>query len=210
MITDPTEAQDELERLWNQLKPSFHASAFRNGEGWHTRLTYDTVERLGFHCDSTAIPGRRGPQGHPMNWEGAPNHPFFPAGDDLCKTGPDRALIEVPMSTWLLQAPHDARAKIRYMNPAVHPHLFANALRNWENACNSLPTDVCVWVMIFHPDEVLSTASADALYSRSLKDLCQNLVLFAERLQRLGHEFEWTTISVAAERWRTSQRRATA
>ena len=206
MITNPREAQDELERLWDQLEPSFHASAFRNGEGWHTTQTYNAVERLGFRCDSTAIPGRRGAQDHPMNWEGAPNHPFFPAVDDLCKASSDRALIEVPMNTWLLQAPHDARAKIRYMNPSVHPQLFANALQNWENACNSGPSHVCVWVMILHPDEVLSTASADALYSRSMTALCQNLASFAGTLQRLGQDFEWTTISDAAERWRTSQR----
>src|SRR5437762_2298196 len=64
------EAQDELERLWSKLNATFQPTSFRNGEGWHTPETYSAVERLGFYCDSTAIPGREGGAGHPMNWLG--------------------------------------------------------------------------------------------------------------------------------------------
>ena len=91
------------------------------------------------------------------------------------------------------------------MNPAVHPGLFANALKNWENAWNESGSDLCVWVMIFHPDEVLASQGADALYSRSVRDLYRNLLLVAESLQRNGQEFEWTTVSEAAACWRTHQ-----
>ena len=205
LITDPQRAQDELERLWSALKSNFHATAFRHGEGWHTPRTYNVVERLGFHCDSTAIPGRSGIVGHPMNWDGAPNQPYFPDPEDLRKSGPQRPMVELPMNTWRLQAPHDAAPRVRYMNPAVHPGLFANALKNWENACNASASDLCVWVMIFHPDEVLESLGADALYSRSVRDLCRNLLSIAESLRRLGQEFVWTTVSEAAARWRTDQ-----
>lgn len=206
LITDPQRAQDELERLWNALKSDFHATAFRHGEGWHTPRTYNAVERLGFDCDSTAIPGRGGVDGHPMNWNGAPNQPYFPDREDLCKSGPQRPMLELPMNTWLLQAPHDAAPRVRYMNPAVHPGVFANALKNWENACNVIASDLCVWVMIFHPDEVLASQGADALYSRSVRDLCGNLLSMTESLQRLGHDLQWTTVSEAAARWRIHQR----
>ena len=207
IMTDPAEAQDELERLWSTLKHSFRPTAFRNGEGWHVPQTYATVERLGFRCDSTAIPGRKGAIGHPMNWEGAPNQPYFPAPDDLRKSGPGRSLLELPMNTWKLQAPYDPEPRVRYMNPAVHPHLFANALNNWENACNHLPANLAIWVMIFHPDEVLATQGADALYARSTRKLCANLLSIADALRRLGHDFEWLTVSMAAERWRLHQQR---
>ena len=210
IITDPLQAQDELERLWNKLKSALAPTAFRNGEGWHRPETYATVERLGFRCDSTAIPGRIGGPGHPMNWQGAPNQPYFPASDDLRKPGPERSLLELPMNTWRLQAPHDDAPRVRYMNPAVHPRLFANALKNWENACTISPSDLCVWVMIFHPDEVLATQGDDALYARSTQTLCANLVSVAESLRRLGHDFEWVTISDAAERWRGHQQRLSA
>ncbi len=207
IITDPLQARDELERLWNKLKTTLHPTTFRNGEGWHTPETYAAVERLGFRCDSTAIPGRRGGNGHPMNWEGAPNQPYFPIADDLCRSGPARSLLELPMNTWHLHAPHDDAPRIRYMNPAVHPHLFANALKNWENACKVLTADLCIWVMIFHPDEVLATQPDDALYSRSTQALCANLVAFAECSRRTGEEFEWATVSEAADRWRKHQQR---
>jgi hypothetical protein len=205
LITDPQEAQDELERLWTNLKSTFRATAFRNGEGWHTTETYATVERLGFLCDSTAIPGRSGGSGHPMNWQGAPNQPYFPLPNDLCKPGGCRPLLELPMNTWLLQAPHDDAPRVRYMNPAVHPHLFANALQNWENAGKALPFDLYVWVMILHPDEVLATRGEDALYSRSTMALGKNLVSITERLRRLGDDFEWVTVTDAAMRWRGHQ-----
>ena len=207
LITDPLQAQDELERLWSGLKTSFSPTAFRNGEGWHTPETYSTVERLGFLCDSTAIPGRSGGVGHPMNWYGAPHQPYFPDSNNLCKPGPERSLIELPMNTWRLQAPHDHTPRLRYMNPAVHPHLFANALKNWENDCTDLPADLLIWVMIFHPDEVLAAQAPDGLYSRSCEALCGNLVAIAESLQRMEHDFKWTTVSSAAECWRRSQRR---
>jgi hypothetical protein len=137
-----------------------------------------------------------------MNWAGAPNQPYFPVSDDLCTSGPERGLLELPMNTWHLQAPHDSSPRVRYMNPAVHPRLFANALKNWENACNALPADLSIWVMIFHPDEVLATRGDDPLYSRSTQALCSNLVSMAESLRHLGHDFEWVTVSDAAQRWR--------
>jgi len=184
------------------VNTTFHPTAFRNGEGWHTPETYATIERLGFRCDSTAIPGRSGGSGHPMNWEGAPNQPYFPAAHDLCRSGPLRTLLELPMNTWLLQAPYDSVPRTRYMNPAVHPHLFANALKNWENAFAVSSAEVSIWVMIFHPDEVLATLADDALYSRSTKALCSNLIMIAETLLHLGHDVEWVTVSAAAEHWR--------
>ncbi len=210
LITDPLQAQDELERLWSKLNTTFRPTAFRNGEGWHAPETYAAVERIGFRCDSTAIPGRSGGSGHPMNWAGAPNQPYFPAARDLRKPGPERSLLELPMNTWCLQAPHDDAPRVRYMNPAVHPHLFANALQNWENACAHLPPGLYIWVMIFHPDEVLATLAGDALYSRSTRALGTNLISIADSLRRLGHDFEWVTVSNAAERWRGNQQRLSA
>jgi hypothetical protein len=96
------------------------------------------------------------------------------------------------------------------MNPTVHPHLFANALHNWENACTILPADLFAWVMIFHPDEVLDTMGDDGLYSRSMQALCSNLLSMTESLQRVGHDFEWVTVSDAARRWKRHQQRLSA
>ncbi len=205
IITDPAEAKDELERLWTQVRTSLPTTSFRHGEGWHTTETYTTVERLGFLSDSTAIPGRIGGARHPMNWEGAPNHPYFPSSTDVCESGRERPMLELPMNTWMLQAPYDASPRVRYINPAVHPKLFANALQNWENTRNFSTSQLHIWVMIFHPDEVLATQGEDQLYSRSAAALCTNLLSFQDSLQHAGNNVEWVTISQAASRWRRQQ-----
>jgi hypothetical protein len=209
IITEPAEARDELERLWDQIRDDFHPSSFRNGEGWHIPETYATVERLGFYCDSTAIPGRKGGIGHPMNWEGAPNQPYFPQSDDLCRTGAERSLLELPMNSWLLHAPYDTTPRVRYMNPTVHTQLFSDALKSWEKAIRDSPEDFYVWVLIFHPDELLPGQSADALYSRSIVEMCRNLVSMTECLHRLQHNFTWATVSQAAEQWRSRRQTLT-
>ena len=207
IITEPNEAQEELERLWEKLRPVFPAASFRNGEGWHTPVTYATVERLGFQCDSTAIPGRSGTEGHPMNWEVAPNRPYFPSGEDLCTEGPARQLLELPMNTWLVKAPYDGEPKVRYINPSVHPRIFADALERWENTRKISTNQLCVWVMIFHPDEVLSAAGKDDLYSRSMECLLTNVAAFQRNLLKAELEGEWVTVGRAAELWRQSQMR---
>ena len=111
LITDDVEACDEIQSLWEYLAAApFTLKSFRNGEGWHSSRTFTTVESLGFNCDSTAIPGRCGGGGHPMNWAGAPNRPYYPARDDIRAPGQERRLLELPMTTWLLQAPYERRA----------------------------------------------------------------------------------------------------
>lgn len=207
IISDPNEAAEELERLWDKLSDVLPATSFRHGEGWHTLRTYATVENLGFRCDSTAIPNRKGGNGHPMNWTGAPNRPYFPDFADLCAAGTERGLLELPMNTWLLQAPYDAAPKLRYINPAVHLHLFANALRAWENGEKFSSTELYIWVMIFHPDEVLPAEREDNLYARSRTTLFANLISFQESLRRADIEVEWVTIAQAAELWRLSRLR---
>lgn len=205
LITGPSEAREELERLWAMTRTFLPATSFRHGEGWHSPETYATVERLGFRCDSTAIPGRKGATGHPMNWDNAPNQPYFPSATDLRNRGQERSLLELPMNTWIVRAPHDAAPQIRYINPAVHSKIFANALRNWENTRNFSPTTLNIWVMIFHPDEVLPAQGEDGLYSRSASELSVNLALFQESLKCAGQEFEWVTVAQAGERWRQHQ-----
>jgi hypothetical protein len=207
IIADPNESQEELERLWDKLSSVLPATSFRHGEGWHTPRTYATVESLGFRCDSTAIPNRKGADGHPMNWTGAPNQPYFPDFADLCAAGTERALVELPMNTWLLQAPYDAAPKLRYINPAVHLHLFASALRAWKNGGKFSPTELYIWVMIFHPDEVLPGEQEDDLYARSRTALFTNLISFQESLRIADIEVEWVTIAQAAELWRLSHLR---
>ena len=206
LITDPLEACDELERLWAELKTSsFQPTVFRNGEGWHCPQTFSTIERFQFICDSTAIPERCGGSNHPMNWMGTPNQPYFPDRDDIRVPGTERSLLEMPMNTWLVQTPYDSAPKIRYMNPAIHESLFDNALDRWETVNKNADRNLSVWVLIFHPDEVMPTPTQDLLYAHSIKALCRNLQALTMRLQRTGESFEFVTLSPAALRWKQSR-----
>ncbi len=104
------------------------------------------------------------------------------------------------MATWAFAAPYDAAPKTRYMNPAVHPELFVRALADWENSHNSLPPELCIWVLILHPDDVWPQRGPDQLYACSIEAVAKNLAGFAAVLARTG-EVEWTTLTAGARRW---------
>ena len=137
-----------------------------------------------------------------MNWLGTPNRPYFPDSHDIRIPGSERPLLEIPMNTWHVQAPYESQPQIRYMNPAVHESLFANALDNWEAAIKNGDASLYVWVLIFHPDEVMPIPTTDFLYAHSRQALYRNLLAMIARVQRIGHSFEFVTLSDAAARWK--------
>lgn len=202
LIADPAEACDELEGIWEDLRViAFAPKAFRNGEAWHCPETLDTVERLGLRYDSSAVPGRRGTSGHPMDWMGTPNKPFFPSSEDIRRPGAARRLLELPMNTWCVRAPWDAQARPRYMNPAIHRELFVRALAPWRKSVCAGTAPLYVWVLIMHPDEIMAADKRDGLISHSRQVVYRNLESLAEAVQECGHTWEFTTLSAAAQRW---------
>jgi hypothetical protein len=203
LMTDPVEACEELNLLWNDLATcSFKPKAFRNGEGWQHPKLLSTIEKIGLLCDSTAIPGRKGELDHPMNWMGAPNQPYFPDGFDIRKPGAQRPLLEIPMNTWHVKAPYENHPRLRYMNPAIHEPLFMQALDRWGGIVRKMGVGLYVWVLVFHPDEVMATSRSDGLYAHSRQTVCQNLGCLIQRIQEMENTFELTILSEAAVRWR--------
>jgi hypothetical protein len=201
LITNETEAAEELRTIWSELTlAGFEPRCFRNGEGWHTPGTYATVEQFGVGCDSTVIPGRGGAPDHPMDWRGAPNEPYFPDSQDIRHRGAMRSMLELPVATWMLQAPYDIAPRRRYINPAVHEALFSNAVQNCE--VEHRPTQrPRVWVLLLHPDDASVTAPQDALYARSTRVVARNLAAFRARLESCEGSVEFVTLSEAARRW---------
>jgi hypothetical protein len=198
VIAGPMAAASEIAVLGRELAAAgFHPSSFRNGEGWHSTETFNAVEDLGLCWDSTAIPGRLGPPGHPMVWSGVPNRPYFPSSTDIRVPGFRRRLLEVPMNTWMLQAPYDSAPRLRYINPAVHEALF-------ESALQTLPLDCPgphVWTLVLHPDEALTESPRDLLYSRSPETVFRNVQSFADALRSAGHTIRFATVSSAGQEW---------
>jgi len=204
ILTDPVRLEEELQLLWNQLQGSFFVpTAFRNGEGWHTKASLSIVKHLGITVDSTAIPGRKGSGSHPLDWIGTPNQPYFPDDEDIRRPGGKGSLLEMPISTWRLQAPYDDVPKIRYMNPAVHEGLFTAAVSGWrESWRNSADGSFFIWTMVFHPDDVLPEAGRDLLYARSWETVARNVKTVADAIRDLGDDVTFGTVSMAADRWR--------
>lgn len=197
LIDEPAEAADEIRRLWNGLSGSVQTELFRNGEGWHSAATLNVVEELGFRWDSTAIPGRVGEKGHPMNWLGSPNHPYFPHPRDIRVAGAPRPLLEIPMNTWRVKSAYDPQPRLRYINPAIHEPAFSAAVAELSNSSGPLN----VWTLILHPDEVFSGAPPDLLYSRSVDSTCRNIDRFAQTLAASGDEVTFVALSRAGEYW---------
>ncbi|MFO7900328.1 MAG: hypothetical protein R6V58_14870 [Planctomycetota bacterium] len=202
--TDPAWALDELQRLYDRTRETFFdPAAFRHGEAWHNPDTFATIEALGFRVDSTAIPGRAD---EPLDWAGAPNQPYFPHPRDIRRPGPDRPLLEIPMTTWSFQASYDKAPKVRYMNPAVHPRYFDAALRWWNGRLERQPPpELSVWVLIGHPDEIHPDAPDDLLYARSPEHARRNIGRFVETLRGHADEIAFRTLSGAAAQWREWQ-----
>lgn len=203
LISEPQAACDELARLWQDLQGTpFRWRAFRNGEGWHTPQTLRLVESLGIAYDSTAIPGRDDSPAHPRNWAGAPNQPYYPDPADIRARGPRRPLLEMPMTTWPVQAPYDRAPRLRYMNPAVHPPLFASALRRWLNELAIARGDTWAWVFILHPDEAAPQHAPNALYAHEAAAVIENLRAFQNALASRGHTTTCATLSAIGDQWR--------
>ncbi len=201
IITDPAQAVQELERIWKALHGAeWPLLTFRMGEAWQTPQTLDLLEKLGFLVDSTAIPGRDdSANGHPRNWSGTPNQPYYPAPDDVKVAGATRQLLEVPMNSWYFQASYDRQPKLRYMNPCIHADLWEQALERWQE---TLPGEaLSVWVLILHPAEAM-LQEPDLLYAHSLETMIANLRTLETRLQAAGDIVEWTTVYRAAQQWR--------
>ncbi len=199
LIDDPHAAVEEIGRLWEAvLSSSFRFESFRNGEGWHHRATFDAIESLGFRWDSTAVPGRRGSAGHPLDWTGTPNQPYFPDPADIRFPGKERPMIEIPMNTWRVKTSYDLEPQLRYINPAVHALLFGEALNRFRV---NFASPFCVWNMILHPDEILARAEPDLLYARSADVVRHNIGKFASAIREAGHQVQFATISQAGREW---------
>lgn len=201
IITDSTLAVPELQRQHELLKGlPFDLRSFRMGEGWHTAETLNLIETLGYNIDSTAIPGRDdSASGHPRNWRGTPEHPYYPDMTTPRLSGNKRQILEVPMTTWTFQASYDKAPRLRYMNPCIHPELWDQALDSWLPGNDG--TVNTFLVMILHPNEVMPHDEPDMLYAYSLESMKRNLQELQTRLENNGHSVMWTTVQDGAKHW---------
>lgn len=202
VISNEVDACKQLTRVWEDVRNGPHYPlCFRNGEGWHTEATLNCIEEFGIIFDSTAIPGRLGGGDHPMNWQGAANHPYYPDLRNILNSSASRPLLELPMNTWQVEAPYDDRPKLRYMAPSVHESIFKSSLSRWQF---DRSLDLHVWVLICHPDELTHLLGEDLLFSRSTEALCRNLCRLVNHIETHGDTVEFVTVSKAGQCWKNA------
>lgn len=195
-----TEFAEVLQSI-RKHKPDLRS--FRNGEAWHHPELFKLVEAAGFQNDATVIAGRIVPDNPLKHWEHAPQHPYYPAHDDLTRPGTKRQLLELPISTWITKASYDSSHKRRYFNPAIHPAIFQKAIADNRKFLLEQIHPLRVWNFISHPDDIINHDNPnDLLYSRSADAYIQNLKAFVDMLKEEDKEVIFCTVDRAATLWR--------
>jgi hypothetical protein len=203
LCTDSRRVADQLVSVAEEIAGSLiDRSLFRNGEGWHTAATIGLLEELGVRSDTTAIPGRVGRQGNPMDWTGTPNQPYHPHPDDVRVPGPWRRLLELPINTWAVRGPDESEPKLRCMNPAVQTPVFRESLDHWCSRLADHDQELCVWVLMSHPDEMADVSTDARLYARQVTAVAENLRSMIDRIESSDASAEFVTISQASALWR--------
>ena len=189
--------------IWESMCSS--PRTFRQGQAWHTNASYACIEQLGLKCDSSCVPGTSNYSSVPREWRDAPNSPYFPSAESLMRPGQERAMVEVPMTSWPILAPWDSAPRYRYFNPGFHAFLFRTMVQEWISELNT--NRGCTLILVMHPDEYDGPGKPDGLLSRSRVVFEQNLVYLCDTCEAQTLNCEFVTIECVAERWRSMNAR---
>ena len=203
IMVDQQELFDTMDYLWEDiLNQNLFLKSFRNGEGWLNSVILSKIEKFGFKVDSSALPGLFRTDGHPMNWKNTPNYPYYINSLALEEPQKESNIIEFPINTWMTKASYDINPRLRYMNPAIHHHIFKDAVRYWKENIIKLNQKDYFWVFILHPEEIMKKNKNDLLYGHSRNIMCENLNFFNKVIIEMGDEFEYSTLSTAGKKWK--------
>ncbi len=194
---DESRCVHDLEATHQELQAyGTSPSSVRIGEAFQSNAIMAALDRVGLSVDSTALPGiKRQDKFRTFDWAPTPNEPYHPSNADyrVPDVGNPRAILEVPMTTMLVKAGYDAYPRRRYINPAVHHHIFKEAFDRHVQAITARLQKEVFLTTIFHPEEVLATASAHhPLYAFSMEEVAKNVAYLLRTLE--SHRFEFCPI----------------
>lgn len=176
---------------YGPLARDYKLNIVRMGWGFQTNETISVLAKLGFRVDSSAIPrpcyelDRQ--QGR--NWTVSPTTPYWPSRADYRIPGePSLPILEVPISTSVIQAPYDAHKMIRYFNLAFHPHILEGSLEEWIERYSFL-------VSITHPYELAPRPTSHGLIAFDTSALMKNIESIQNITKRMGKKLRYLTIS---------------
>lgn len=197
--TDERQLAAMLKRLAASLASWGHGfSSTRIGEAYGSNAVMQTLDGLGFQCDSTAMPGRtRRDADRAFDWSVTPPHPYHPSPSDYRWPG-DGALrlLELPMSMVRTQAEYDREPLLRYVDLSFRHQAIRDGLRAFLPGAEVL-------VAVTHPSTILRgvTDRRHGLLSFDLNEYERNLAFILDELDRIGREYRFVTVSQCAATW---------
>jgi hypothetical protein len=187
-----------LEDTWASLsKREFRPGSCRIGDAFGSNEVLQTMSRLGLRCDATAMPGRvRRDADRQIDWEGTPQHPYYPSVADYRRPGPPSLeLLEIPMSMIPVKAEYDSEPLRRYLDLSFHHRALRDGVESF------LPTASLV-VTVTHPSGVLPgvKGTRHGLISHRVDEFRRNLEFILGACERLNRASRFVTIA-ESERW---------
>lgn len=173
VINQEIEHYGQIARRWGM-------NSTRMGWGYQTNESIRILNKLGFRCDSSAIPRPKYAWDFlQRDWSITPNRPFQPSKHDYRVSGKDTYDIwEIPITTAEIPAEGDTERVRRYINPAYRPEVFAQAINNL------VELESCV--LICHPYEIFHNENKHSLLAFNEKSFCDNIMYL---LQNENHSF---------------------
>lgn len=205
---DDNSACSQVRNTWEEVQQlPFQMSSVRIGEAYATRRLLELFSSLNFKADSSSLPGRLWKDTYrTIDWNNTPNMPYYPSVKDHRRpAAPDEvslAILEVPMTTALLNAPYDTEPLPRYFNGVYQHHYFKKMLhRLLESSFEQYDDDLSVLTMIIHPHELLRGPATHPLLEPGLPQLGENIDYLESFLAAQGYTCHYQTINKTASQW---------
>lgn len=189
---------DDLQRHGAMARQLGLTSA-RMGWSFHTNATMHALARLGFACDSSAMPRPRYPwESTARDWDGTPRHPYHPATTDYRRPGrPELPILEIPLSIGTLPAPTDTQPDVqRVLNLAYQTGPMAGA---FQQVLSKHP----VMVTVTHPYEMFG--GQHALFACHPDVLLKNIDRLESLAAAMRQPISFTTVAELAGKFQNPQ-----
>ena len=174
----------------------FEGRVSRIGEAFGSNAVMNALDKLGIHCDSTAMPGRvRNDATRSIDWLSTPESPYHPSLADYRIPGtPACSLLEIPMTMLMTRAAYDAEPFPRYLDLSFHPTVLREGI-------TALLPKARVIVTVTHPSTVLPNmvSQPHGLISFDITAFEENLNHLTGECQRIGRPFRFVTLRACSE-----------
>lgn len=188
------------EKIIAQLKESyedilsndFELKTARIGGNFFSSAIHKTLENLGIHYDSSAMPGRkRDDIDRKFNWECTMQLPYYPSIDDYrVPSMSNNSLLELPLSMIPIKTSYDKESYLRYVDLTFHHKIMRASLKNYISQQPYLIT-------VSHPGVLTykSSQKPHGLLNYSIENFYKNIKYIVDYCMFINRPFYFVTMS---------------